>query len=465
MTEIGASRAENSVLGTPRSALRRPLSTAGSALGASLLYGAAAEEKVVLELGTSTIRAGFSGDPQPLCAHDVSGDFTSTGAMGWRRGTQHGLSTVTLDDATLDALVLEQVRDVYRRHLLVDAKARKVALCESVRLPDRVRRAVARVLLGNLRVPQVTFYPAEVAALMTCGRTSGLVVDCGHQGAAVVPVYDGRALHAYAERLRVGGQMLAAHVRGLCVQHARFRAFGGGDSRPAEPEMITDSLLEHMVRRLQCAAPLATAPDEFAKLARDGLSLGAVSDELAARFASHTVGASAHIRMVVDSPQHGRGELLVPRWVLGRATELLLQGDAANDHEGLLSAIARCLARAPVDTRRELIAHILVVGGVASVPGFRFRLAQELQSRLAGEERWRALAASVALAEEPGPWNQSPYLDPEARPESRDKSANGSVFAAADRCWVGVSLAVAAKIGGVDMRRDDFDGHSLPRLD
>ncbi|KAJ2293043.1 hypothetical protein IWW55_005778, partial [Coemansia sp. RSA 2706] len=71
MTEIGASRAESSVLATPRSALRRPLSTAGSALGASLLYGAAAEEKVVLELGTSTIRAGFSGDPQPLCTHDV----------------------------------------------------------------------------------------------------------------------------------------------------------------------------------------------------------------------------------------------------------------------------------------------------------------------------------------------------------------------------------------------------------
>ncbi|KAJ2356700.1 hypothetical protein GGF43_001908, partial [Coemansia sp. RSA 2618] len=51
-----------SVLGS----LRRPLSTAGPSLAPPLLYSTSAEEKVVLDIGTHTMRAGFSGDPSPL---------------------------------------------------------------------------------------------------------------------------------------------------------------------------------------------------------------------------------------------------------------------------------------------------------------------------------------------------------------------------------------------------------------
>jgi hypothetical protein len=47
---------------------------------------------------------------------------------------------------------------------------------------------MARILFENLLVPSVSFAPSGLLSLIGVGRTTGIVVDCGHLETSVLPV-------------------------------------------------------------------------------------------------------------------------------------------------------------------------------------------------------------------------------------------------------------------------------------
>ncbi|KAJ2449206.1 hypothetical protein GGI03_007127, partial [Coemansia sp. RSA 2337] len=339
----------------------------------------------------------------------------------------------------LEMRLVEHFRDVYRRDLLVDARTRKVAIVESALAPVRLRLAVARVLLGNLRVPQLSFYPASVAALMTCGSVqAGLVIDCGHRTVSVTPVYEARALPPYATSTPLAGLALFDNLRGLLQNYARFiPASGKGDDVQCQ-DLLSDSVVTHVMTKMLLASPIALPEKMRANLGVVGRNECVLSDELVSFYESSSTCTGTATRLTIDTERCGRGLLLFPSWIRERAAEPLFSGDPAADHQSIPDAVVQCIGRVPVDTRRALIANVLVVGGVADLPGFRHRLLHDIVARLHRDSRWSALAADAALADE------------------------SQAFAPSDRSWIGTSLAVAAKIGTVELSRDDFDGCTLP---
>ncbi|KAJ2719419.1 hypothetical protein GGI07_005220 [Coemansia sp. Benny D115] len=451
--------------------LRRPLGSIGStasSISASLLYGTSTEEKVVLDIGSYTLRAGFSGDTAPLHKTPLHGGFTAVRPTGRLEGKapaglfENGIESEEL----LDALLLEQLREIYRRHLLLDSKSRKVAIVENALLPIQVKRSLARVLLGNLRVPQLTFYPSSVAALMTCGIMDGLVVDCGHRSTVVTPVYDGRPMLTYVISTPVGGHALFQNLRKLLLRFGRFTPFStdaaasatgspnegnaqGGSSVAVSEDILSDEVVEFLKTKLLYVSPLSV-PASFGT-PPVGLGVGMVGDDLVEWFESSVTASSERTRMTIGGRPSGRarGVLEFPSWIRERASEILFYGDSVQDHRGIVDVLAQCIARVPVDTRRALAKKILMVGGVADMPNVRVRVLHDLVSRLRVDARWAVLADDLALAEEPGNGNEV-------------SSANGATFPSSNRNWVGASLATAAKIGGVDVKPEDFDGYKLP---
>ena len=47
------------------------------------------------------------------------------------------------------------------------------------------------VAYPTLKVPSVAFLPSSALAVYASGRTSGLVVDCGHEETRVLPMFQG----------------------------------------------------------------------------------------------------------------------------------------------------------------------------------------------------------------------------------------------------------------------------------
>ncbi|KAJ2792821.1 hypothetical protein GGI18_000065 [Coemansia linderi] len=348
------------------------------------------------------------------------------------------LRSFTESEEELEARLVEHLRDVYRRDLLVDARTKKVALVESALVPVALRLAVVRVLLGNLRVPQVSFYPGSVAALMTCGSVhAGLVVDCGHRMVTVTPVYEARALSPYATSTPLAGSALFENLRGLLRKYARFTPASSLVDMDCREGVLTDTVVSHVMTKLLVASPIAP-PDRLRGTlgAVDG-DVSALSNELVAFYESNSTCASATMRLTIDSERYGRGLLLIPSWIRERAAEPLFCGDPGADLQSIPDIIVQCIGRVPLDTRRALVANVLVIGGVAELPGFRHRLLHDVVDRLRGS-RWAALTADAALA------------------------GDESGFAPSARAWIGTSLAVAAKIGTAEVSRDEFDGCTLP---
>ncbi|KAJ1904240.1 hypothetical protein LPJ81_002611 [Coemansia sp. IMI 209127] len=441
---------------TPSS--RRTLGTAPGLFGSGSLYSpssASAEEKVVLDIGTYTLRVGFSGDAQPLHTEELFGAFGTARDTYLQRavGRQHGLlpSEAEGGQDVLERGLVEHLRHVYRTQLLVDAKAKKVAIVESPMLPAPVKRALARVLLGNLRVPQLSFYPAPVVALVTCGRTTGLVVDCGHRVTTVTPVYDSRPLVPYMVATPLAGHSVHRAVRALVSQFGVVEPARGRPSVALRDflqsenadDLLDHSVVRHIVTKLLYASPLPPPPPS--KLSGDfdacHLAADSVGHELVEWFRANSTATSngGITRITLPTEAYGPLVLSVPSWIRERAVEVLLAGDKTTDHMGIVDSIIACISKTPMDTRRALVASILVTGGVGDIPNFSPRLLQDLKLKLASMARWAALARDAALADRSGP------------------GANGSLFAASDRPWIGTSLAVAAKIGGIDIRRDEFD--------
>ncbi len=65
---------------------------------------------------------------------------------------------------------------------------RKVVWCESVLLPNVIRRAAANVLFTGFNVPHIVPIPSEVAAMVPLALSSALVVDIGFKHSCVLPV-------------------------------------------------------------------------------------------------------------------------------------------------------------------------------------------------------------------------------------------------------------------------------------
>ncbi|KAJ2375867.1 hypothetical protein IW150_002310 [Coemansia sp. RSA 2607] len=384
--------------------------------GGSLLYSSGGEERVVLDLGAE-LRAGFSTDARPL--------YTSAGVQ------------LTPADAHHARLLSDTLRTVYREYLLVDAKTRKVAVVDHG-LSREARLLVARVLLSTLRAPLVTFYPAAVASLVTCGRSTGLVVDCGVPCARVAPVYDGRLLAPYVGATAVGQGMLRRSVRGLVMQFGRFHpAQGKEEGVPVDEHVLSDEVVEFLARKTLYAASVPPPDPHMCR----ALGVGSVDPALAEWFeanrTSPTAPSTTCLTVKTPSTGGGLGTLSFPSWIRERATEVLLWGDAPADLCGLVDCVVHTVARCPMDTRRALVHGILVVGALAEVPGLRARLLQDVVDRLRKDRRWNGLADDAALAEV-------------------SHGAGMNAVLPAERPWVGVALAVAARIGGDDVKLDSL---------
>ncbi|KAJ2595131.1 hypothetical protein GGF39_003943 [Coemansia sp. RSA 1721] len=438
-------------------ALRRPLGTLGSSIGSSLLYGTAAEEKIVLDIGTHTLRVGYSGDARPLYKTSLysvfsHGDNNAGRLVGKSSGLFEEGHPNNNEEELLEALLVEQLRNVYRSHLLLDSKSRKVVVAEGALLPVQVKRALARVLFYNLRVPMVSFYPGSVTSLMTCGKMVGLVVDCGHRSTAVMPVYDCRPLVSCMVSTPMGGNALFRNLKQLVLRFGKFVPFGGGQTKKdgdvkecAVDELaLSDDTVRFLMTKLIYASPIAI-PKSFGR-PPPGLSVGIAEGDLVEWFESSITASNEVTKLTVDCPKNGRGSLMFPTWIRERAAEILFSGDMSEDHQGIVQSIVQSIAKSPVDTRRELVKNILVVGGVADMLNFKVRLLHDLISTLRDDKRWSALAGEAALA------NEDPVVG---------LSANGEAFLASDRCWTGASLAVAARIGGMDVKAEEFDDVSI----
>ncbi|KAH0833331.1 hypothetical protein J3R83DRAFT_12399 [Lanmaoa asiatica] len=193
------------------------------------LYGT--EDRVVIDPGSRIWKVGFSGEGKP---RDVFYVDTVNSESVWSWGRPTDPSARAEEDRMLEINIERCMRSVFHESLLTDPKSRKVILVEHPLLPLYIKDIFAKVLFGNLQVPSVSFASSHLLSLLSVGRITGLVIDCGHLESTALPVCDisltlssdsqqvsqifaARPLFPHLRTTPLAGSRFTSHLRALLL--------------------------------------------------------------------------------------------------------------------------------------------------------------------------------------------------------------------------------------------------------
>ncbi|RHZ86233.1 hypothetical protein Glove_53g15 [Diversispora epigaea] len=440
-------------LDTTASFLGRLTSSAGSPRRHSI-YGTG-EDRIVLDIGSLYIKAGFSGESRPRHIVPVYAgnmkthwdpDFNGSGGIAKACGEScrvvgefaelFDLEIGKYPDG-LDALydrLAHYLREIYFRYLLTDPKQRKVVLCESPMMPVRLKELIAKVLFENLQVPSISFAPSHMLALLTTGCTTGLVIDVGHLETTVLPTFTARPLTPFIRTTPLAGRALTKRLKELISTYGSMVIPPSTKNVPVHAKYLTPFVLEDIKARFIFVSPIMVSEASI------GIAEKTLVDDMEAKYLS--VSSATDILYPITISKLGRerqmGTLIIPGWIRERCAEVLFEGD--EDESSVVGCALECLLKTPINLRRSLASAILLIGGTTLLPNFQARLAQEILRAIHTDKRFaslRGLADHIDFLEEHG---------------------SGKVFGANCRAWIGGSLIGSLKSTVVEITREKYSG-------
>ncbi|KAK4057908.1 hypothetical protein OIO90_001127 [Microbotryomycetes sp. JL221] len=374
------------------------------------LYGT--EDRIVLDLGSTVWKVGFSGEPSPRACLSV--DAMLARLPGQEAATAgHDSHLWSLDKSEPDAVewnVKEEfmrrcLRRVWHEVFMLDAKSRKVVIVENAMVPVRIKEMMARVLFDNLQVPSVVHVPAPLTSLIACGTVTGLVVDCGHLESTVVPVFAGRPMFTNMSTTPRAGKRLKRRLKALLLMFGSYARPPSSLLSTARPtvsriprDVLTTELLDQIITRMcfvgdQPRTSLETDHDdepmqidaaELDDLDENAGLLKQIEKQFAPLSAATSVSfAVPNLDRSPTSSGVGRGWIQIPGWIRERAAEILFE-DGDEDERSLIETILDCVDKLPIDLRRPMASNVVVTGGTAMLPGLIPRLQDSVKLVLLG---------------------------------------------------------------------------------
>ncbi|CAG8433384.1 8109_t:CDS:10 [Ambispora gerdemannii] len=419
------------------------------------IYGTG-EDRIVLDVGSLYIKAGFSGESRPrhvvpIFAGNMKAHWEPdlTGSGGSRRDCGEGCRIIggfsELFDLSigrtseeLESLydrMAHYLHDIYFRYLLTDPKQRKVVLCESPMMPLKLKQLIAKVLFENLQVPSISFAPSHMLALLTTGCTTGLVVDCGHLETTVMPTFSARPLNPFIRTTPLAGRALTQRLKKLISEFGKIIVPPSTNRQPIHLKYLTPTVLEDIKTRFLYVGPMII-PSTSSIVSAEKTP----EEDFEKKYAS--ISSATEIYYPITLSKHGRerqmGTLVLPGWIRERAAEVLFEGD--EDESSIVGCLLECLLKTPIHLRQPLAASILLIGGTTLLPNFQPRLHQEILRALSTDNRFQNLN---------GLNNHIAFLE---------EKSNGKVFVANCRAWVGGSLIGSLKSTVVEITREKYSG-------
>jgi len=330
---------------------------------------------VVLDIGAAYTKCGYAGEMSPRC---IIPSVTSSGVV---------LANCRTSDDLYNALV-EFIHQLYFKWLLVNPKDRRVVVVESIIGSSMFREVLAKVLFRHYEVSSLLYVPSHLMALFTLGVQTGLVLDMGHKEAVLIPVYEGVPVLAAWQAQPLSGEAVQSAVK--ADLSLRGVVTSGGESAA---ELATDSLVEDVVVRC-CFVTTLQRGRELREAMQDGTR----------DLESWVKTASPSVRY----PVGGGSVMVIDGATREGATELLWQLD--QDGMSVASMILDSLLSCPLDCRQQLAASLVLVGGLATMPGFKSRLNQELKQLLATDKYSSLKIDSFMVHKPPGRPNFTQWL-------------------------------------------------------
>uniref|UniRef100_A0A0K8TTD1 Putative actin 3 isoform n=1 Tax=Tabanus bromius TaxID=304241 RepID=A0A0K8TTD1_TABBR len=289
---------------------------------------------IALELGTAYSKLGYAAEAYPR--------FIIPSEIVTEENETIKLFNLNDENELYDNLV-EFLKKIFFKYLLVSPRDRKIVIVESVFCPTLIRETLARVLFRHFEVASIFFVPTHLVVLSTLAIETALVVDLGYQETTVVPVYSGiQILYAFQ----------AQDFGGLAIHNS-----------------IKEKMLESGVKE-----------EDLSETVIEDIKVRTCFVTTRERALQYRSGNPPQPCRSVDYPNGGKGTITIPGELRETALEVLFPED--NDNSGLAYLILDSILKCPLDMRRTLAENIFLIGGTAMIPGITARLKAELTALL-----------------------------------------------------------------------------------
>mmetsp|Transcript_38904 Transcript_38904/g.94060 ORF Transcript_38904/g.94060 Transcript_38904/m.94060 type:complete len:392 (-) Transcript_38904:338-1513(-) len=324
---------------------------------------------IVIDSGTGTIKAGFSGDEAPkatfpsLVAHPtttwgpnakmVVGQAAEGkwGVLDVKHPIERGIVT-NWDD-------LEHLwHHTFYSQLKASPEFYPVYLTEVPMNPKAHRERMTQMMFETFNVPALYMNTTAALSLYAHGRTTGCVVESGEGVTHIVPIYEGVVLINAIARLNVGGKVLTDYLEKMlcelgCVleSHEERTVTGGG-------LVLTTKAVHLQVRDIM---------ERLCYVALD--------------FNKENIKA-------VEKPASVKRRFKLPNGdtiVIGNERfflpEVLFQPELADlEEDSVVDATFGAIMKCDEYMQKEMLSNIVLSGGCTMFPGFSERLTKELTS-------------------------------------------------------------------------------------
>ncbi|CAM9247966.1 unnamed protein product [Ascophyllum nodosum] len=336
------------------------------------------EATIVVDVGSSSVKAGFSGEDLPravfpsvgedlsLVAQELSTyrarrpesrecyhEYTSTckeneeGASAEATTFDHPLRRGLLQD--IDKME-KLVDNLFNLELATHAGDHPVLMLEPPLNAREQRQEIAAMMFETFKVPALSVCNSSVLALFASGRTRGLALEVGGGVSHVVPVFEGFALN-----------------------HAVLRLEGAGQDVTHRLKLLLDERGHHL--------DLNSVRD----IKEKNCYISTANGEPAAESGYELPDGST---ITLDSECRSRAPELLFDSAAGGAEFRERAADG-----GLASMIIRSISMCDKDIKPNLLGSVVVAGGTTMMPGFVERLKEDLDK--ASSRVGASLLASV----------------------------------------------------------------------
>ena len=150
---------------------------------------------------------GGGNDEDGIEAMDVDGDSGGEGggAASGRRSGKPSPDQLEASGGECYELLSRYLRHGFASSLPTSSSDQPFVLIERSYNPPPIRQKCLEVLFEEMDVPSAFLARDAVMACYAVGRSTGTVVDVGHSGTAVTPVYDGYVENRAILRSPIGG--------------------------------------------------------------------------------------------------------------------------------------------------------------------------------------------------------------------------------------------------------------------
>lgn len=374
-----------------------PSSSAGGGGAASSAAAAMLNQPIVIDCGTSSMKAGFAGGTKPKVtigtkvgrskhqrvmpggalegeeqrtsgkSRSKSGGAVTSYFVGRKldehRGAfllEHPMERGRVVDGGWDAMELLWEHVYSKSNLNAKMDEHPVLLTEPPHNPTSHREQLAEVFFETFRSPALFVAPPAVLSLYASGRTTGVVLDVGEGVTHCIPVYEGYALPHSIVRSDLAGSDVTKRLQLL------MRKSGLAFSTTAEADFC-GAMKEEV-----CYVSSVPAREDGDYDAGSGKNAGS--------------GKAAQYQLpdgqVVDLANERQ-----------RAPEILFNPSLIGSeekpvHDVLLASILK----SDMDLRSTLFSNIVLSGGTTLLPGLGDRLLHEVRGRAPERTRIRISA-------------------------------------------------------------------------